>query len=290
MHVLYLPRGRWIPTTDSRSRARSAAGIHAQTTPTTFPWRQSSSKHKWEENPSNHRKTPQITVLSRVQFWGNKPIKGFSNTYTNTQGLDSTCSGLPLALSIPLRGIKDSPYQRAWLCRAGEMRAGTLCQHGTGTASQDTKDHWLSPSSGSPSAPSLAAGNGRHCPTCTADQPTRTWLPAQAAHWFYRKTSFLCAFPPAGLWGSWCPHWASLEEMPCSRQCHGGLRPPLERGHGHSHSHRVWPPEQQPATARQATTKPQGHKSLLWAFGDTETGTWIAPGSPAAFKKCSTHL
>lgn len=130
---------------------------------------------KSQENPSNH--SAQQGAVLRKQ--AHKGVQQHIHKHTRI-GLHVQWPAT--ALSIPLRGIKDSPYQRAWLCRGGEMRAGALCQHGTGTASQDTKDHRLSPSSGSPSAPSLAAGNGRHCPTCTADQPTRTWLPAQAAH------------------------------------------------------------------------------------------------------------
>lgn len=72
MHALSLPRGRWIPTDGSRSRVRSAAGIHAQTTPPAFPqWFQQTEVRR---SPQSTGK-PQIPVLSREQLWGNEAMK-----------------------------------------------------------------------------------------------------------------------------------------------------------------------------------------------------------------------
>lgn len=164
------------------------------------------------------------------------------------------------------------------LCWGGGLTAGALCWRGTGTA-------WAGPqaSSGSPSVPSWAAGHGWHSPLCTADQPTWERLPALAASkktLILEQDILLCAFPSA---------WeAPGAQTPVLQVVSWG--PEATPWGGHGHSHRVWPPEQQPATARQATTRLPEHKSLLWGFGDTEAGTQITPESPAAFTKCSTHL
>lgn len=107
MHVLYLPRGRWIPTAGSRSRVHSAAGIHAQTTPATFPWWQGSSKHKWDENPPKSQENPPNHSAQQGPILGEtSPWRG-SATHTDTRtGLHSPCSGVTQHCSLcpPLQG------------------------------------------------------------------------------------------------------------------------------------------------------------------------------------------